>query len=99
MTDLMIRALEYAKNDKFYDVLECAKKMNPPEYMEFFEIIGNFKENPDFLDKMGEELSFEDMSEFLNLGSSKRMAQYLVDKAENTELSEDEMNELKSAVL
>lgn len=99
MTELMAKGLEYAQNDEFYKVLECARHMDPPDYAEFFEIIVNLKKNPDFIDKMGKTLSFEDMHEFLSLGSSKRIAEYIVKKAENEELTDEEMDELKAAVL
>ena len=99
MTDLIKNAVEHAKKDEFYEVLELAKKMDPFEYSEFFAIIGNFKENPDYLDKMGAALNYEDMHGFFELGSSKRRARFLMDKAEKEELSDEEMIALRGAVL
>ena len=96
MDELITQAIQYAKEDQYNKVLECAKKMNPHDFNEFQNQLYSMKENPDFFEKMGKTLSYEDMHVFFELGSSKREMEYIIEKAQKGEFTEEDDRNLKA---
>lgn len=96
MNVLLEQAIQYAKAEQYKKVIECAKKMNPYEFKELQTQLYNMKDNGDFIEKMGNALSYEDMHEFFELGSSQREREYILDKSKQGEFTEEDDRNLKA---
>lgn len=81
MKKIFRQAMKCAKNNQYLELLEYVKQMNPYEFKDFEKILFAWDKDGEFFEHMGTTLSYEEMHEFFELGSSRREREFIIERA------------------